>query len=149
VTTRHHLVGRLTVPLPPDRAFRLFTPLGERDWATDWRPRFPAGAADDDAPGTVFVTGAHGEHTVWVVTEREPGRRIRYVRVTPGSRAGTVTVDLAEADGATTATVAYDLTALTDGADDELRTFAAGYPDLLRSWRDAIEAAVGRGTPGT
>jgi hypothetical protein len=143
--TRHRLSGRLTVALPPDRAFRLFTPRGEEAWAPDWRPHFPDPVDDDSAPGTIFLTGAHGEATIWVVTERDPGRHIAYARVTPHARTGTVRVELEDADGHTDVTVSYDLTALTDAAAAELGEFAAGYPAFLRSWQDAIDASLRTG----
>ena len=66
----------------------LFTPPGEQDWADGWHLRFPAPARDDTEPGTVFETAAHGQHTIWLVTDRKPGQRISYARVTPGHQAG-------------------------------------------------------------
>ena len=78
------------VPLPVERALHLFTPVGERAWAPGWDPVFPAGESGDGAaPGTVFLTGA----STWVVVDRAPDR-VRYARVTPGVRAGTVEVRL-------------------------------------------------------
>jgi len=137
---RYTMTGTLTVALPRDRAFRLFTAYGERDWARGWEPRFPQEPADDSDPGTVFETEAHGDATIWVVTECVPGRLIRYARVTPGVRAGTVTVELADVGAETAVTVTYDLTALTPDAVAALRDFADGYPAFLRSWQDAIAA---------
>jgi hypothetical protein len=73
---RRRLTGHIEVALPPAAAFRLFTPRGEQDWAHGWHPRFPAPAPDDTEPGTVFETSAHGQHTIWLVTSREAGKRI-------------------------------------------------------------------------
>ena len=92
MTSSQRLTGNIQVALPPSEAFRLFTPRGEQDWAPGWQPHFPAPAADDTEPGTVFETSAHGHHTIWLVTARQPGERISYARVTPGGLAGTVTV---------------------------------------------------------
>jgi hypothetical protein len=137
------LSGHLTVTLPPERAFELFTPRGEQRWAAGWLPRFPAATADDSAPGTVFETDAHGRTTTWVVTDRTPGNRVRYARVVPGDNAGTVTVELTgRADGTSDVKVTYALTALTASAGQDLRGFAARYPDMLRQWADAITAAL-------
>jgi hypothetical protein len=137
------LSGRLTVPLPPERAFELFTPRGEQRWVAGWLPRFPAGPADESAPGTVFETDANGRRTTWVVTDRTPGRRIRYARVVPGVNAGTVTVELTD-DGVGTSDVkvTYELTALTASAAEDLRNFAERYPGMLRQWAGAITAAL-------
>jgi hypothetical protein len=93
-STRQRLTGRIKVDLPPGEAFRLFTPRGEQDWVHGWHPRFPAPAPDDAEPGTVFETHTHGQHTIWLVTGREPGKRISYARVTPGDQAGTVTITI-------------------------------------------------------
>lgn len=135
---RERLTGHITVALPPEQAYRLFTPRGEQDWAHGWHPHFPAPAPDDAEPGTVFETRAHGQHTIWVVTSREQGRRICYARVTPGDLAGTVTVTITPSGVHSEAEVSYELTALTVAAQDRLREFAQGYPCYLRSWQDAI-----------
>ncbi|MFG2004180.1 SRPBCC family protein [Spirillospora sp. NPDC048911] len=132
------LTGDLTVALRPADAFELFTPRGEERWVAGWRPRFPAAGSDDTAPGTVFETTSDGETTTWIVLDREPGRRVSYARVTPGSRAGTVTVELAEHEGGSSVRVTYELTALSPDGEEELRTFAAGYPEFLRSWETAV-----------
>lgn len=140
------LTGRIRVARPPAEAFRLFTARGERDWAPGWEPHFPAPAPDDTEPGTVFETSAHGQPTVWIVTDRQPGRRISYAQVTQGHRAGTVTVTLSPAGQrgeASDVEVTYQLTVLSEAAQPGLREFADGYLAYLQSWQDAISAALG------
>jgi len=145
--TQRRLTGCIRVPLPPREAYRLFTPRGEQDWAHGWHLSFPAPAPDDTEPGTVFETSAHGQHTIWLVTDRQPGKRISYARVTPGDQAGTVTVTISAAGRHSEAQVTYQLTALTGPATRNLREFADGYPAYLKSWQDAITAWIQ--TPGT
>jgi hypothetical protein len=143
VTGPQRLTGRIRVGLPPAEAFRLFTPRGEQDWVHGWDPRFPSPVFDDTEPGTVFATSGHGQHTIWVVTDRQAGRYISYARMTPGDRAGTVTVTLIPAGqhGETSdVEVTYQLTALADAAQPALREFADDYPAFLQSWQDAIRA---------
>lgn len=143
---QHRLTGRITIGLAPAEALRLFTPRGEQEWAHGWHPSFPGPASDDSEPGTVFETRAHGQHTVWVVTSREPGKSISYAQVTPGVRAGTVTVTISPSGHGSEAEVSYHLTALTDAAAARLREFADQYPAYLRSWQHAIaERLDGRG----
>lgn len=142
MTTTRRLTGRIRVPLPPAEAFRLFTPRGEQDWAHGWHPCFPAPAADDTEPGTVFETSAHGKHTIWLVTDRQPGKRIAYARVTPGDQAGTVSVGISAAGHDSEVEVTYQLTALTSVADHELSQFAEHYPAYLQSWEDDITALL-------
>jgi polyketide cyclase/dehydrase/lipid transport protein len=142
MTETRRLTGRLHVGLPPAEAFRLFTPRGEQDWAHGWQPHFPAPAADDTEPGTVFETSAHGQHTIWTVTERVRGCRMAYSRVTPGHQAGTVTVRLAAAGDGSEVEVTYLLTALSDAAGHHLADFADGYDAYLRSWEEDIAALL-------
>ncbi|HEU0286682.1 MAG TPA: SRPBCC family protein [Nocardioidaceae bacterium] len=139
MTKHQRLTGTLDVALPPDEAFALFTPRGEEEWVDGWQPHFPVDPIDDTEPGTVFETHAHGDDTIWVVVSRETGRRISYARVTPGSRAGTVTVELEPTAQGSRVTVGYELTALSDAGQVGLVEFAAMYPEFLRSWETAIE----------
>ena len=140
---QYRLTGRIHVARPPDEAFVLFTPRGEEQWADGWQPAFPALTDDDAAPGTVFETSAGGEHTIWVVVGREPGRRMSYARVTPGSRAGTVSVELTRgAAGHSSVEVTYSMTALSPDGSRQLSEFAAGFPDYLKSWESAIALAI-------
>ena len=144
---RQRFSGRIQVGLPPAEAFRLFTPRGEQEWAQGWQPRFPAASLDDTEPGTVFETAAHGQDTVWLVMDREPGERISYARVTPGHQAGTVTVIIIAAGDRSEVEVTYELTALSDAAGEELRGFGASYQAYLRSWQEAIAALLNRQHP--
>lgn len=142
------LTGRLTVGLPAEEAFWLFTPRGEQAWTPEWRPRFPDHADvgfDESAPGTVFETEAHGHVTTWVVVDRELGRRMRYSRVIPQVNAGTVTVALepaGEGEQRSEVTVTYELTALTDEGQRRLEEFAAHYPAFLQSWEEQISRSL-------
>lgn len=142
---REELTGRIQVDLPPGEAFRLFTPRGEQDWAHGWHPHFPVPVQDDAEPGTVFETHGRGRPTIWLVTSREPGKRISYARVTPGDQAGTVTVAVSPSeDGGekSDVEVTYQLTALTPAAAGELGEFAARYPAYLQSWQEAITQSL-------
>jgi hypothetical protein len=62
------------------------------------------------------------------VTDREPGKRIRYARVTPGHQAGTVTVTIGAAGHRSEVEVTYQLTALTDVAEES----SANSPPITR-----------------
>jgi hypothetical protein len=140
--THVHLTGTVSVGLAPSDAFELFTPSGERRWATGWDPLFPAAPADETTPGTVFQTRHSGPAT-WVVVDSEPGRSITYANVSENDRAGLVRVSCEPAhDGMTTANVTYDMTALSDDGDTRLRQFAAHYPEFLSHWQRAIDDAL-------
>ena len=132
------MTGHLSVALPPATAFRLFTARGEQDWVPGWEPRFAGDVDDDTAPGVVWETGHGDEHTIWLVVECDPGHRVSYARVTPGSRAGTVTVVVTETPGGSDVEVTYAMTPLTERAGRELEAFAAGYAEFLGTWESAI-----------
>ncbi|MFJ6940247.1 SRPBCC family protein [Streptomyces sp. NPDC101132] len=137
---RRVLSAVLHVPLPPEAAFRLFTARGERDWVPGWEPVFPVEAPDDTAPGTVWLTSSHEEETTWVVVARDVPHTVSYARITPGVRAGTVTVALAAAGAGSEVTVTYDMTPLTQAADEALGEFARDYPSFIRSWAELLTA---------
>ena len=140
---RIHCHGTVRVPLPPERAVALFTPRGERRWASGWDPAFPGGDADDAAPGTVFVTDADGGGAaIWVVADRTE-RSMRYARALPGVWAGTIEVRCEPAGTGTVAGVTYDLTALDESERPRLRDFADGYEAYLEEWEREIAAALG------
>ena len=141
---RHvRLTRTIPVSMPSVKAFSLFTPSGERAWVEEWNPIFPASVSDETEPGTVFETDHGGTNTIWVVARCEPGVLIEYARITPGDRAGLVTVVCAPAgDNDTLVTVTYELTALSPEANAALDDFAEGYADFMDHWRLAIQGAV-------
>ena len=46
-------------------------------------------------------------------------------------------------------TVTYELTALSDAGEQQLREFADGYPEFLRGWQDTIAAALATPSAGS
>ena len=138
------LSGRVEVSAVPLDAFRFFTPEGERLWVPDWEPEYlhPPGGAE--AEGTVFRTRHGGELTLWLVArlDRSAGA-LEYIRVTPESRMGTVSVQLSAAGGAATeATITYRLTSLSPAGDRALEAFAREFPGMLAEWERRIGYAV-------
>jgi hypothetical protein len=139
---RQQLSDRIHVALPADQAFQLFTPRGEREWASGWDPTFPAPTSDDSEPGTVFEIDAHGHRGTWLVTGRVVGRQIAYAQVIPGERAGSVTVTLDAAEGGSEVEIVYELTSLSEAGAHHLKQFADDYREYLHSWQDAIAACL-------
>jgi hypothetical protein len=143
---KHRLSERIRVALPADEAFQLFTPRGEREWAHGWDPTFPAPTDDDSEPGTVFETDAHGRRVTWLVTDREPGRRIAYAQVVPGHRAGRITVTLEATTEGSEVEVVYELTPLSEAGEHDLEEFAENYGAFLRPWQDEIAKCLTKRT---
>ena len=137
--------GSFEVPLEPAFAIGLFTPEGERDWVDGWDPIYPDPNADPDAPGTVFLTAAHGGEPVrWMIVAATASERA-YARFDPRGLAALVEVSCTAAAGGTRVDVIYTQTALGEGALGELESFATGYDAYMESWREAVEAALKRG----
>jgi hypothetical protein len=85
VSTSHEFTGTLTVALPGDEAFELFSPLGETRWVPDWNPEWlhPAGATWER--GQIFRTREMYGDAVWIVTALDrAAREAEYHRVESG-----------------------------------------------------------------
>ncbi len=141
---RTHLrrTGSLRVAAPVERAFELFTPQGERGWVAGWSPEFHHPPGGEPIAGAVFTTaGEDGSRTHWVLIDWEPERhRVRYARITPGRRAGTVDVRCAEAGTASSVVrVTYELSALSEAGDADLAGWSeAWYAEFLAGWERDI-----------
>lgn len=134
----------MDVALPPDHAFGLFGPNGDRAAAEGWVPVFPGPATAETNPGTVFTADLGERHTTCVVVRHEPPIAIAYSVVTDGEWAGLITVTLRPSPGGSAVTVSYELTTLVPEANPRLRSFAAAYRRYLDHWQDSI-ARWGRG----
>lgn len=132
--------GDFFIDIPPREAFKLFTAAGERLWVPGWDPTIFG--ALPQGPGLVFMTGLGPDQTIWTVLESDQeGGHLRYSRVTPGSKAGTVEVELVETGEGSTVTVTYDLTALEPGRTETLAAYSpARYGEMMSEWRSLIEA---------
>lgn len=144
-------IERLTtirVPIEPARALPLFTPEGERDWVPGWDPE-PVHAPDGSLSreGAVFRTTHGGEETVWLVQRVDASEGAAdYVRITPGSRLGTVHVRCADdGEGGSTVEVGYRLTALSPVGEQALEAMTReAFEADIRGWQTAIEALLAK-----
>lgn len=140
--------GSFEIPLEPGRAISLFTPEGERGWVDGWDPRYPVAGADDNEPGTVFLTPRPDGEVVWVVTAASEHSRA-YARFDPRGLAATIEVGCeAAGDRGTRVEVRYRQTALDPRLASELEQFERGYDAYMSEWRAAIEAMIARGDLG-
>lgn len=141
IVRTHHF----ELPMAPRAAFGFFEPEGERAWAKGWEPRYLHPEDGRAACGMVFTTGHGSEETLWTMTRHEPDTgTVEYLRVTPGSRMGTVRVQCsASGEARTRVTVTYALTALTPDGNATLRALdAAAYETFIESWEASIRAAT-------
>lgn len=128
---------------PVDRVFPLFTPIGETLWLDDWDPEFLHPRDGETCRGMVFRTGHGDETTLWACTDWDPlAHRVRYVRVTPGSRFGFVEVACRPAaDGGTEASIAYTFTALNTAGRSYLSELTEdAFAHMIEGWKVRIDA---------
>jgi hypothetical protein len=134
--------GRIRIDRPLADAFALFTPEGERRWVPGWDPEYlypPDGTA---APGLTFRTRVDGETTEWLVARFDAaGGEAEYVRITAGSRLGTVSIRCERAGPVETHVwVTYRLTAVSPEGNAAVAAFdATAFSGMLARWEEAIE----------
>ena len=134
----------IRLPIEPAEALSLFTPEGERDWVPGWDPEpvhAPGGSLSRE--GAVFRTAHGGEETVWLVLRVDPSEGVAdYVRITPGSRLGTVHVRCREDGvGGSVVEITYRLTALSPAGAEVLEAITpAVFEADIGGWEEAIAA---------
>lgn len=136
------------VEQPLAQAFHWFEPEGERAWAPGWDPLYIHPRDGTAGAGMVFTTDHGAEHTIWMMIRHEPAQGVvEYVRATPGSRIGTVSVRCRAIEAERTAVhVTYALTALSEDGNAALRKLdEATFRGFIDSWREAIARAISGG----
>ena len=128
---------------PVEHVFPLFTPVGETLWVDGWNPEFLDPRNGETKEGMVFQT-RHGEEvTLWACTDWRPQEhRVRYARVTPGSRFGFVEVRCRDAGSrGTLASIAYTFTALGEQGQSYLSGLTEdAFTEMIETWKASINA---------
>ena len=134
----------------PERAFGMFTPLGERAWAQGWDPEFLHPLDGTACADSVFLTRAGGVETIWTTIAHDPPARAAYSRVTPGLHAVIVRVGLRDpGDGGTQADVSYAFTALTPAGNQAVAEMVGGFDGWMEEWESSINRALAYGPAET
>jgi hypothetical protein len=104
----------------PDTVFPLLCPVREADWLDGWSYEWIYSDSGYAEEGGVFKsTEPDGAETFWLITKQDrENYRIEFVRMTPGSRVGKLSIQLTDNLGGTTSsTVSYTFTALTEAGN--------------------------------
>lgn len=158
-----HVEQEVTIMLngPAGRVFPLFGPLREADWAEGWSPtlhyrghipeseRVTAGAAGAIGTGAVFTHPKGEAESHWLLTNwDEPGGRVGYAVVVPGSWVCRIAIAVAAApNDRTSLTVRYEYT----GLDADGLALVEGYSrekhgERIAGWARAINHYLETGT---
>lgn len=147
-TARHEKAShRIALPLPAAEALELFTPEGERLWIAEWNPRYFHPANGETMEGMIFVTGEGDELTHWTMTDFDiVGHRVRYCRVTAGSRSTIVEVRcIPDGEQQCHALVTYALTGLSEAGNAAIDAYVGdAYVTMIEDWRRKILAHLER-----
>lgn len=131
------------LPQPVDELFPLFSPEGERHWVPEWEYGNVMGTTEL-CEGYVFTTQSHDHReseAVWVVSHYDPlDHRVRFYKVEPGNKVGTVTVSCRSlSENSTRVRVDYRYIALSEAGESFIAEFdAAAYAEYIDEWRELL-----------
>jgi hypothetical protein len=139
------LSGGFTLAVPPEAAFGLFSPLGEKAWVPGWDPELvhPPGVAWER--GLIFRTREERGDAIWVVTALDhAAHEVEYYRVEAGRYVARVHVRCsAAAGGQTEVRVTYTFVGLSDTGNQDIAAMSeAAYRDKMERWQGWIRTAL-------
>ncbi|HEY4281690.1 MAG TPA: hypothetical protein VGM62_01415 [Chthoniobacterales bacterium] len=138
-----HLNGSLPDVTP------LFGPVGERQWAPDWEPRFIHPSTAGQREGAVFMTkSTNGEDRLWLLTTYQPQQgRVEYVIVIPGFTANQIKIEVVpEGEKRCKAIVTYRHSALAPEGNNEVTELDSHWAEMQRiHWEMAVNAVLAKG----
>ena len=136
----------LTVMASKATTLALFTPEGERAWVPDWNPEYLFSRDGGNGVDTAFRTTHGGEETLWMVLSHDlDDGSVGYARITPGSRMGTVMVDVEPIDATSCwVEVTYEMTALSQAGNAVLRASTPeAFGRMIADWERDIARHLG------
>ena len=137
-----------TVQAPIDRAFPLFGPIREKEWAEGWDPLIVHGASEVEQH-MVFTTSPSNreeEKFLWTITRYEPAKFFIEYTVSTPNRVWFISVDCKPEAKNTKVTVTYSYTALNErGARLNESALAKMFAHDLRDWEEAINYYIHHG----
>ena len=148
--TRKRYSHEITVDRPVADAFPLFTPRGEENWVPGWKPNYFAPEGGETKKDMLFATGEGAERTWWTCLDWQPEQHfVRYLRLTPGSRAAFVEIACRARDAETTLVkVSYDIQTLgapgdcyiADMTDEKFAGMIGEWPRLIDEMKRAEQS---------
>ena len=131
--------GHFILDATPEKAFPLFTPLGERHWAHGWNPHIFYPADGHPVEGLIFRTDDHGG-MYWWLTRYEPEKHaIEYHAVVPDGFARNIRVECRATGDRTEVTVTDTYIGLSEHGNQFVRSLdEASYERKMKGWEEPI-----------
>jgi hypothetical protein len=138
---RLHRSASILIEAPVDKAFPLFGPVREKEWATGWEPEI---IFTNDAwveEHMIFQTKGQetGEKYIWAVTTYQPEKYLIEYTVLTNERIWFIRVACASQGDKTSATISYTYTGLTDEGNRKNKlAIEKMFNNDLSDWEEAI-----------
>jgi hypothetical protein len=139
--------GELTVSLPVEQTFELFSPLGERQWVNDWTPELLHPPDISWERGQIFRTCEERGEAIWVVTALDrKAHEVEYHRVETGRYVARVFVRCTPvAAQETQVATSYKFVGLSvEGNAEITRMTPDAYREKMQRWERWIGEHVAR-----
>jgi hypothetical protein len=151
VSERHSRTAAFIVNAPIDKAFPLFGPIREKEWAYGWNPEilFPIGPLVTEKMVFQTLGGLHGsaEMYTWTIVKFQPTDHIIEYQVTASDRLWFITVVCSSSGSSTNVSVTYSYTGLTpDGNLKNQKSIEDMFIEDLNDWERAINHYLRTGT---
>ena len=131
--------GRFTVKATPQRAFPLFTPLGEKHWAKGWNPEVLYPADGHPVEGLLFKTNDHGG-MYWWMTRYDPEQLVvEYHAVVPEAFGRNIRVECKAVGNRTEVVVTDTYVGLSEHGNQFIRSLdVPAYQKKMKGWEEPI-----------
>jgi hypothetical protein len=135
--------GKFRLHASVSRAFTMFEPIGEKEWAQGWDPNPIYPDVIKPVEGAVFTTREKGEPSIWTITRYERGRTIEYSVVSPGHDTTQISVACKGiAESVTEVTVSYRITGLSEQGNEYGLEHKSMFGSVMDHWRERISLAL-------
>ncbi|MBI1747944.1 MAG: hypothetical protein HYR55_15355 [Acidobacteria bacterium] len=137
------LTGSIVLGGAVDEVFRLFSPLGEKQWVPEWDPQILHPVEAEWEEGLIFRTREETGEAVWIVTRLDFAlHKVTYHRVEPGRYVARIDVSCrALGQRSTEATIVYAFVGLSDRGNREIAAMTQNdYDAKMVRWQKWITA---------
>jgi hypothetical protein len=145
---RIHKAATFSVRARVEKAFPLFGPVREKEWAAGWEPEIVFSNSSEAEEHMIFKTSGkhHGEEYLWVITQFKPDEYLIEYTVSTADRIWFIRVQCKAAGENTETTVSYTYTGLNSKGNAQNReALEKMFAHNLKDWEEAINHYIQTG----